>query len=288
MNICAQCGTPTAPSWLHCPRCAAMLREEAEDDTSHPVHSDSPTVSTSRASADSGDSSKSKFGQRLGLILSLLILAVGLVLVSTNDVGVHDQLHSTRVALASDKAQLSDSQVSLRIVNSRLLGTIRQNASTQSSLLGQQTQLQGELQGVVDLLQRTPGTGTTVGAIAPVLGVGATLVFTSIQAPSSVSLTTIITGASPGRTYAIGWGICPEDLLSQQFAATAIATPSGFVILPTIHIDLPANGSEFWLRLHEITPLASTGVLGGLVDAYFRQGESLGNGSPVPPTRAAC
>jgi hypothetical protein len=236
-----------------------------------------------------GDRPKSLFRRRLGLILVLLALDTVLVLVAVNDVDIRHQLRTTSASLASAKTQLSDSRVSLRILNTRFRATQSQNAEAQSSTNDQRNQLEGELSGVIDLLQGNSGnTGTAVGAIATVKGVGATLVFTSVQSPSTVSLTTVITGASPGRTYAIGWGLCPENVSSQTFAASAVATSGGFVILPKIHVAVPADGVEFWLRLHEITPPGSTGVLGGVINSYFRQGESLAHGSPVPPTRAAC
>jgi hypothetical protein len=288
MNRCPACGTPTAPSWTFCPKCAAPLQAENEGDASQARDPERPTDATPPSQARSITWLKSVFGRRLGLILILLALDTVLVLVAINDVVIRDQLRTTHSSLASATTRLTDSQVSLRILNRRFQATQRQNAAAQSSTLAQQTQVQGELQGVLDLLQGTTGnSGTTVGAISTVHGVGATLVFTSVQTPSTVSLTAIVTGASPGRTYALGLGRCPEDVSSRIFAASAVAIPDGFVILPTIHVDVPANGGEFWLRLHEITPSGST-VLGGVADAYVRQGESLGNGSPVPPTRAAC
>jgi hypothetical protein len=220
--------------------------------------------------------------------LVLLALDTVLVLVAVNDVDIRHQLRTTSASLASAKTHLSDSQVSLRILNSRFRATQSQNTAAQSATNDQRNQLEGELQGVIDLLQGDTGNnGTAVGAIATVKGVGATLVFTSVQTPSTVSLTTIVAGA-PGRSYAIGWGSCPEDLSSLTFAASAVATPGGFAILPRIHFAVPPNGGEFWLRLHEITPPGSTGVLGGVINSYFRQGESLANGSPVSPIRAAC
>ncbi len=288
MNRCSGCGTPTAPSWTFCPKCAAPLQEETEGDASQARDPERPVDSASPSSTRSISWPRSVFERRLGLILILLALDTVLVLVAINDVVVRGQLRTAHSSLVSATTRLANSQVSLQILNRRFQATQRQNAATQSSTLAQQTQLQGELQGVLDLLQRATGNnGTTVGAISTVQGVGATLVFTSVQTPSTVFLTAIVTGASPGRTYALGLGPCPEDVSSRTFASSAVALPGGFVILPTIHVDVPANGGEFWLRLNEITPSGST-VLGGLADAYFRQGESLGNGSPVPSTRAAC
>ncbi len=288
MSSCLHCGTPAAPSWVFCPKCAAPL-QDSESDASLAADSESPTDSPSPPTAHSYARSRSGFRRRLGLILILVALDTVLVLVAVNDVAIRHLQRTTSASLASTKAQLSDSQISLRILNARFQATQRQNAATQSSTLVQQTQLQGELQGVIDLLQGGTGnTGTSVGDIAAVNGVGATLVFSSVQTPMTVSLTTIVTGANAGHTYAIGWGTCPEDLSSQTFAASAVARPGGFVILPTVHLDVPGDGVEFWLRLHEITPPGSTGVLGGVVNSYFRQGESLAHGSPVPPTRAAC
>lgn len=292
MSSCSHCGTPAAPSWGFCPKCAAPLQEATEGNASQAVDSESATDSSSPASAHSVARSRSLFRRRLGLILSLLALGVVLALVSANDVGVHDQLHSTRADLASTRTQLYYSQLSTGIVNTRLQRTIAQNASAQASLLSTQSTLESGLQAAIGLLQGARTNAETIIIELPtVQGVSGSVILTPLPptSRSAFALTTVINGGAPGFTYAIAVGQCPEVLTAQAFRAVSIPDGVGSAILPTVEIELPSNGVRYWIRLHVITAGAQTlsGVLGGVLGPSLKNTSAV-QGTPVPPTRPAC
>lgn len=233
------------------------------------------------------------FRRRLGLILILLALDTVLVLVAVNDVEIRHQLRTTSASLASAKTQLSDSQVSLKIVSSRLQTTLSLSTSAQAGLLRTQGALSNGLQTAIALLQgeRSMSPGTIIVALPRVQGVGGAVILTPppTASPSAVLLTTVINGAVPGNKYSIAWGECPEDLTTQTFGATSVAFEGGFAVLPTIPITLPDSGTRSWFRLHLITPPveALSGVLGG-VRGPFLQGPFGTQDTPVPSNVPAC
>jgi hypothetical protein len=270
MAGCPQCGTPTAPSWVFCPKCAAPL-----DSQTDPTPSDPSTEPVRTQQTPSNPRRKLWASSRLRRIGAMAVVLVVVLFL---------------VALASERSQLSDSQAMLTYVSSRLRQSQTDSASTQSSMLNTQSALENALQSEIALRQGVTGSpGTILVELPQVQGVGGILILSPPSgAHPEVSLTTVITGAVLGRTYDIVGGRCPEESATEVLGASSIAVASS-VVLPTTRIELPDNGTRFYFRLQRrVSPADSaSGVLGG-VFGPFLQGPNGGQGTPVPPNRPAC
>jgi len=284
MHSCAGCGTPTAPSWEYCPKCGAALGGASPPTSALPK--DEPLESERPSSAFRAMAWTPSRGHRAVVIAVVLVIVAVSVGLATIDVGLHNESRSAHAALTLARAQVSQSQVSLRVVNARFKQTQALNAEDTAILSSTESALENALQSAAAGLQGAGlEVGTTIVTLPRVQGIGGDVILTRASA-SRVVVTPLISGTTPG-TFAIALGACPEGAATQTFSARALAPDS--VILPSVNIYIPANGPRFWVRLSVIITTESGDqftALGGVLGSF--QGSSLVQGAPVPPDTLGC